>query len=487
MKNPIRRILIATNPYFDVVILQQLELIAQVNSIQIYHFDSAGFSSKYLSISEKNSNLKDSETFAKICQFKKFEYNISIGRQFATALIQDVDLHTNDVCSKSGDNNLSFHENINRSQILWYAVQQFLINNEIDLVMFSRNPQGLNEIVLYEVSKARNIEVLILCQSPLSGRYFSYGSTYDCGNYNKDAEPSTEFLLSSDENLKERKSGQDYCSEFDVSSFFKVLTFLLKVRSINLFNPLYIIRHAKHLHDAPENTIHWKDPFAKFFYCSSTAYFEFLTNQYVDKIDQSRNFVYFPLQPFSELHSEVTDNQFGDQLLALERLAFLLPVDCSIFIKNDPNRNSNCVTPMFFHRVKRILNLVRLPSCIESEQLIDNSIFVATISSEEGWKALSRGKRVLTFGKPWYRKLPGTIEYYEDIEYIEITKTEVSKAEYIRHINCLFSQAHIGNLFPMRTYNTNDFEISKNADRVAETIMELVSDQKKRTFQSETT
>ena len=468
MKNPLRRILITTSSNFDVVILQLFKRLAQNNSIQVDLFDSAR-------ISSENSDKK--------FQFKKLEIDTSVERQLATALIQDVDLKDNKDCLESIDNNLSFHDNISRNQILWYSVQQYLITNEIDSVVFSNNPQGLNEIVLYQVSKEREIDVLILNQSPFSNRFFSYRSIHDCGNYDKHVKMPTENLLSNDEILTKQK--QSCCEESIFSDYFKVLTFLARVRSLKLLNPVYIHRHAKHLHDAPANITNWTDPFAKFFYCKSTAYFEFLTNRFANKIDDSQKFVYFPLQAIAELHSEVIDNHFGDQLFALERLALLVPIDCKIYVKNDQNRGSDYLSPMSFHRIKRILNVVVLPSCIDSEQLIDHSMFVATVNSQEGWKALSRGKRVLTFGKPWYRKLPGTIEFHEGVEYIEILEKEISKENYLYQTSILHFHSHIGSLFPIGEYGTNVSEDAENANRVAETILELVSGQKKTTFQSE--
>ena len=89
----------------------------------------------------------------------------------------------------------------------------------------------------------------------------------------------------------------------------------------------------------------------------------------------------------------------------------MLPQKYKILVKNDPNQDSDYLTPMFFHRIKRICNVVRLPSYVNSEQLIDSSEFVATVSSQEGWEALTKGCRVLVFGKPWYRKLPGAYGY----------------------------------------------------------------------------
>ena len=55
------------------------------------------------------------------------------------------------------------------------------------------------------------------------------------------------------------------CQEYNSSDSLKVCWFLLKIRSLKLLNLAYILRHAKHLHDAPADIDLWKDQFAKFF------------------------------------------------------------------------------------------------------------------------------------------------------------------------------------------------------------------------------
>lgn len=468
-------------------ILQQLESLSQKFSVQIQLFDSAVFNTKEFHNSENLGGLTDSESSNNKYQLKSSFFDVDLGEQLGTSLIQDTDYHPHEEHPESKSINLSFHENVHRNQILWHSVQQYIVQNEIDSVVFLASPQGLNESILYQVSKALKIDVLILCQSPVSDRLFSFCAISDCGNYDKNFHFSTEIFQPNEENSSNRK--QLYrpinCKTSKAIAFFKILSFLIKSRSLKLLNPVYILRHTKYLHDAPADIEDWKDPFAKFFYCKSTAYFEFITNYHTQNIDLNQKFVYFPLQSLKELHSEILDNQFGDQLLALEQLACLVPIDCKIFLKSDPNRDTDYLTPMFFHRIKRISNVVRLPSLIESEQLIDKSMFVATVNSEDGWSALFRGKKVLIFGKPWYRKLPGAYEYRDGLESVEITEPEFDHSEFRRHINCLLAQSDTGRLLSNDESNVNDVQSIENAKRVAETILDLLSGRKNPTFQSE--
>ena len=245
---------------------------------------------------------------------------------------------------------LQFHESINRNQILWYSFQEYLIRNEINSVVFLTMPEGLNELILYQAAKAQNVDVLILCQSPVSDQFFSFRSIQDCGNYDKKAATKSDVWYPDKGNSSQRTHQHSRVNSqgYDYRDILKICRFLLKVRSLKLLNPAYILRHAKHLHDAPADIDLWKDQFAKFFYCKSVAYFEFLTSDHSSQFDLNQKFVYFPLQSSTELHSEISINRFGDQLLALERLASILPRRLQNCCKKRPIFETRITLPQCF-------------------------------------------------------------------------------------------------------------------------------------------
>lgn len=489
MENTPHRILVSVTSNSDAVITQQLEFIAQEYSVHIQIFHSASFIADENLDSVNRSSLTESNISNRKRQIKNSVSNLDLDERLATVLIQDSDFDINNSLPDSSSINLSFHEKYQRYQILRNLLQKQIIQNEIDSVVFLTTPKGLSDIILYQVSKTLEIDVLILCQSPVSDRFFSYSAIPDCGNYNKDIPISTELIQSNEEiSIKRKKKHVPIkFQKSNASNFFKICKFLLNIRSIKLLNPLYALKHAKHLHNAPVNIAAWKDPFAKFFYCESTAYFEFLTNHHADKIDLNQKFVYFPLQPLSELHAQILDNQFGDQLVALEQLANFVPKDCKIFIKGGLDRDADYLTPMFFHRINRIHNVIRIPSCVASEQLIDGSTFIATVSSDEGWEALNKGKNVLVFGKPWYRKLPGAYEFCDEFEYVEVAESKIDHSDFLRQINCLFSQSNTGRLILNDEITTTDAKKNQNARCIVEAILELTLGRKKPTFQTEST
>lgn len=470
MESSLNRILVIGSSHSNKALLRNLKDLAQQNSAQIEHFDSTESNVDQFLNAGNQTTPVGSENLHYVGRNHSRLLNFDREKLFAAVLVQDTD-YDNDLEEK-----LPFHENIHRNQILWYSFQEYLLQNEINSVVFFAMPEGLNELILYQAAKAQNVDVLILCQSPVSDQFFSFRSIEDCGNYDKKAQPSADVRYS-DEDTSTKRTHQNSQSNSQVSissDILKICKFLLKVRSPKVFNPAYILKRAKNLQDAPVDIGLWKDPYAKFFYCKSVAYFEFFTNNHTNIIDLKEKYVYFPLQSPADLHTELLISRFGDQLLALERLASLLPTEYKIFVKSDQSGNSDYLTAMFFHRIKRIQNVVRLPSCFKAEQLIDHSEFVATVNSKDGWEALSRDKKVLVFGHPWYRYLPGAYRYHDNFECSEITETEFSNSDFQRQINCLIDQSHSGQLAV-----TNENEL-----QTAKTIFDLVFNRINVTFHS---
>lgn len=470
MESKLKRILIVGSSLSNQVLMRNLENLAQQNSAYIELFDSTENDvDQFLGIRNQGTSA-ESEHSQYVDRSQSDLNNFDREKLFAAVLVQDTD------CDNGSEEKLPFHENIHRNQILWYSFQEYLLRNEIDSVVFLSMLEGLNELILYQAAKAQNVDVLILCQSPVSDQFFSFRSIQDCGNYDKNAGTKSDVWcpdkdISTERTYQHSKTNSQGSISSDV---LRVCRFLLKARSLKILNPVYILRRAKRLHDAPADIDHWKDPFARFFYSKSVAYFEFFTSDLTGEIDRNQKFVYFPLQSPADLHTEISISRFGDQLLALERLASILPEDYTIFVKSDQYRNSDYFTAMFFHRIKRIQNVVRLPSSFGVEPLIDHSKFVATVNSTDGWKALSREKNVLVFGNPWYRNLPGAYQYHDEFDYSEIAEPEFSKSEFQRQVNCLIDQSHTGQLAA-----TNE-----NALRVANTIFDLVFSRINVTFHS---
>ena len=457
--------------------MKQLELDATESSVKLFFFDCEEFTS------DEEDNLTFEPNSVNYDSFAAQKLNLDQSQQLVAAIVLESEVDQNDIQSLNSIEKLQFHESMHHNHVLWRNLQIKLVNMQIDSVVFANLPSGLNEVVLYQVSKILKLDVLILHQSPNPTRFFSFRSISDCGNFNssKNSTHQTSQIVDNPFTRSDASSlHQSKCSGNSVEGMFQILKFLTKVRSLKLFNPLYVVRHAKHIHDSPYDELHWKDPFAEFFYCGRTEYFEFLTNPSSTEFDMSLPFVYFPLQSQRDLHSEYLVNRFADQLLAIEQLTTLVPQNWKIVVKYNSSDKLDLLTPMFFHRIKRISNLVNLPSCVDSAQLIKHSQFVATINSDEGWKSLLDGKKVLVFGFPWYRNFPGARIFEKKIKFDDIVKPDFNSSDFNNYSQSLLTRTHIGSVDSAVGKQC----VEKYSQKTAQTIFDLVNYRVETTFQS---
>ena len=470
MIEKLRKILIVGNSECSIKLNQQLHEDSQKFSCSIDVYDSSEIDTDEAFDSTNSSNHLH---FTSERNLRKgpLVSNVELGQLLAAAYIQDIEHQCE---SKS----LFFHDNLHVNQLIWNRIQRQLLEHEYDSIVFLHNPQDLQEAVLYQVAKAIDIKTFILFETIFENRYFSFRSLEDCGQYRKILRSKTASNLDDNKfaSLQDFHLPRSFCDGLKINNIKKIVIFLMKIRSFRLFDPIYIIKKARQLHDAPIEIKYWRDPYAKFFGCNRISYFDFLSSDYDKEYTLNNRFVFFPLQPQQELFSELLINHYADQLLAIEQLARIIPKDCNIVIKDCSNSKLNYLTPMFFHRVNRISNVVKVPSCVKSSELIKKCELLATVNSGLGWQALNSGKRILIFGHPWYRKLPGAFEFEEGFQYNSILNYEPNSSELETQLKDLLLKAHKGKLRDCIGKNriSNRCDGVENSKSVAQTIFDLV-------------
>ena len=133
----------------------------------------------------------------------------------------------------------------------------------------------------------------------------------------------------------------------------------------------------------------------------------------IDKIPENK-FIYFPLHESPEDTTYPGGWNFEDQIYAIEYLSQILPEDIEIVVKEHPNqrfwRGRNLA---FYPNLSKLRNVSLISKDINSFNLIDNCIAVATITGQAGWEAITNSKPVIYFGQAWYKGAPGTIHVNE--------------------------------------------------------------------------
>ena len=475
MGNRIYNILFVGKSFGGTKVAKHLESVATQYHAKILYFDITV--DDLVQISDyTNEEIDDPSLRESLGASRPKLFKLPLERQITTALIQEQE-------SRDKDNSLSFHDKLHRSYVLWNRIQDYLYQNRIDSVVFYCCSFELTETIVYQVAQTHDLDLLILNHSVFEDKFFSCRSLSEFGIYPIEASTNIQVgpveVKDTSENIQSERHTN--CVGTNLNAVAKVFKFLFKSKSFRLFNPGYIFKRAKHLHDAPSDTDYWSDPFANFFNCKRTAYFDFFANGNDDHLNNQR-FVYFTLQPMSELLTEISINRYADQLLAIEQLSKLLPSEIKIIVKGNFDSEPDYLTPMFFHRFKRIPNVVRVQSCVNAMKLIEACVFIATVNSPLGWKALSCGKKVLVFGYPWYRTLPGTIAYDKDVQYKDISATTLDNSELDRSVQVLLSRSHRGQLPINSSRNNPNSQADENSKIVATSISDLLFERVATTF-----
>ena len=481
MAKTINRILVVGDSILASATKEVLAKICLQKSVQVQFFNSADTHVEKIISSRYSYDFRDA--YQSYHDNFVATHNADVNQQLAGALIQDFEfLHERNMESSL------FHDNFHINHLLWKELQKCLINWRIDSIVFLDFPQNLQETILYQIATVLNIKTIVFNQSVFVNRYFSCHSIMDFGNsFSKTSIEKQNLAPRINEPIFENRTSEfTPCASTSIKDVLKICTFLITIMSLKAFDPLFVTKLAKHIHDAPSDISKWSDPFSKFFNCKRYAYLEFLVHSENESVGPQQPYIFFPLQSQKELISELMTNLYSDQLLAIEHLARITPSDLKIYVKGSSTDSLDVATPMFFHRIRRISKVIYLPSCANVVDLIHRSEFVATINSSLGWDALCQGKNVLTFGRPWYKLLPGVVTYKDDINIEEIKKMRFNRNELEAQVDLLYSKAHIGNLKQPSSGKHSKSSPQLNGSNIAQTILDLICDKIEVTFPKST-
>ena len=384
-----------------------------------------------------------------------------------------------------------FHDSQHYYHIAIDVLARLLSKNKINLVLFFDIPHLFNGMLLYQIAQSRGIRTLVLAQSIFHNSFFSLRHIDDCGLLpvvplakhqsldSNEIDPNDTPDLYYMNNIYQERGELGRLTKRGVLQF---LTYLLSNNPLKLLRPIYMIRQLILMHRISSEFPSWRDPFATFFHPRQFQYLETLLDFEDNEIDMDKKFVYFPLQFQPEMTTVSLGGKFSDQILAIERLAELLPNDYLIYVKENPRQTSMMRGAMFFNRLKRIPNLRILPSYASTFALTENAEFIATVTGTVGWEAICRGKIALIFGRPWYRSLPGVIEYYDGIKFEKIRDVTFEHAQLELHAGWLKSRLHSGLINRVATRSAESFNWNSNIELVKNSVCDLIEERLDTTF-----
>ncbi len=322
----------------------------------------------------------------------------------------------------------------------WY---NYFTHNKIKLAVFEEEPHKSNTFLAYQLCLIMKIQTYM----PL--RTIGVLGIIPTSNYEERLNDNNlKKLFKSKAPVKNNKNFLNYIS--DLSNDYK------RAQKIHLWNQLNDIQEKKVFSfkikiskNRLKNAKNYSSDFKTFFSKlenSNENYLNYLINKiykliYIKKLKKNyilqskklvlskytKKYIYFPLQMQPEKSTLPLGSPFDNTLYTLQLLIKNTPSNVKIFVKEHPThfiywRNT---TNLMWRKIKfynQISNLSKRIILLDYKtnpfDLIDNSLFVASVGGTVCWESAVRGKRAMNFSKIWFDNCHGIslIECEKDIK-----------------------------------------------------------------------
>jgi len=161
-------------------------------------------------------------------------------------------------------------------------------------------------------------------------------------------------------------------------------------------------------------------------------------NKNCEQVDLSRDYVYFALHYEPERTTNPDGAEFHDQAIAIAKLRELVPRNIDIFVKEHPThfyrakKGIRGRSPLLYDFISNIDGVKLTPQNESSLELIENSIFVATITGSAAFESAVMGKKALVFGDTWFNGCPNVTLWGQGLTFQEIFEKKISSPEVIK-------------------------------------------------------
>jgi capsule polysaccharide export protein KpsC/LpsZ len=189
------------------------------------------------------------------------------------------------------------------------------------------------------------------------------------------------------------------------------------------------------------------------------------------------------MQP--EKTSQPMGGEYDNQLMLIKTLADSVPEGWKVYVKEHPNQfnvrkvpNRHYRDKLFYACLQELKNVELVPLEIDSEDLIQSSKMVATLTGTLGWEAITKNIPALVFGNTYYmacraaRKITSVATCKLAIEELSNMNDKDFEKEIIRYIsyyheqNWIIQTANWQTNFAINSLSYND-QINNIVDRLS--------------------
>ncbi|WP_308918245.1 hypothetical protein [Jannaschia sp. LMIT008] len=372
------------------------------------------------------------------------------------------------------------------AHILMDVTAQGIAENGVTHALFFDVPHMGYDTACFLAARAMDIPCTILGQSLFPGRFWSMRDPAHLGGFDSDTAAEA-FPIERGEDLdlfymggirQDRGKG----GRLTAASVAQMTAFLIRHGRWRALNPLYVVGLLRRMRDLQGRFPRWRDPFARFFHEDSLAYFDHLAGFEDGAVDLDGPYVYVPLQMQPEMTTSSLGGPFRDQALAIEHLSEIVPPGIRILVKENPKQGAYMRGPLFWHRLRRIPSVTVLPSWADTKALTARAGAVATITGTVGWEAIREGIPAIAFGRAWWRRLPGAIEWRDDLTWDDVVDLRWDHGDLERAVGAFLARTHDGVVLRHYAKMLADFDPDANADRVADAVHGLLREVIEPTF-----
>lgn len=428
-------------------------------------FLAFGYSAQTLALINKYSQGVDyDETVYNNLYKNMYRYMCNIGR------------HNKDYQSVSDT------DYIHSFNLMYKFLYGYLQKEKIELVIFDHEPHAGWDDVLYDLCVELGIKTIILqtCFSPLSNiPFLQYafnkedGLTFD--KMQKKYRGSNENLI---EDFNYNHCYMQHITRYEVDRNCPYFSFSLKRHHLLVA----LLRFGfskqkcqKYIHEKISKNLANHAFMAR----KLPLYIQYDNNRkkYTRQPNYHEKFVYFPLHLQPEVTTAVNGGIYCDQILAIERLAKLIPEDWYIYVKENPKQNEYMRGEVFFKRLHLIKNVKYIDVSVPSPELLKHCQFCASIDGTASFESICGGKPTLIFGRVWWDFLPGVFKYHKELNIKNLMNYQIDKKELKEKYNEYLTRTMIGTLYPPEMCRKYCPELTKevNTQHIADLLKDLIA------------
>ena len=296
-----------------------------------------------------------------------------------------------------------------------YQFVNFVLREEKPDIIVSEMPAGLFSKIVYLVCQKYKIKYFGLVHSRFPGRIDIRDSKYTCFKYetlfkelneNNVSPEEKKFAGAFIENFVSHRKLPSYI-HFQISHFknISLRKHLEKQLTIAKHWLKYVLKRKDFLyydHESERMLKYWLRYPKKVLKWRIKAIF---SKKSFDSVNENDKFFLYPLHVQPEHSTGALASYFYNQLNTITNIAFALPIPYKLYVKEHPLAFEGR-SKEFYEGIKRIPNVVFLSSKEKTQELINKSKGVVTLTSTVGMEAAMSGKPVYVFGDVFWKYHP---------------------------------------------------------------------------------